>query len=87
MISIHAREEVDFEADGTVALTDMETGEEVRISMTRQTIGSYHQALQEHQEALQKLAKRYGCRFLSVVSDENMDKVLFETLQQKGIFG
>lgn len=87
LIQVLAREEVNFEGEGTLALEDMETGEQVRITMTRQTLKVYEEALETHNQALQKLAKRYGCAWQQVVADEDLEKVIFHTLKQKGIFG
>lgn len=87
LVSVLAREEVEFDAEGTVSLQDMETGEEVRVSMTRQNISVYEDTIKAHQDSLRNLAKRYGCSFVQVVSDEELERVVFETLQQKGIFG
>ena len=55
--------------------------------MTRQTIKVYQDTLEAHNQNLQRIAKRYGCGFLQVVSDEELEKVIFQTLKQKGIFG
>lgn len=87
LIQVLAREEVNFEGEGTLALEDMETGEQVRVTMTRQTLKVYEEALETHNQALQKLAKRYGCAWQQVVADEDLEKVVFHTLKQKGIFG
>lgn len=87
LIQVLAREEVDFDMEGTLALEDLETGEQVRVTMTRQILKVYQETLDAHEETLERLAKRYGCGFLRVISDESMDKIVFETLRQKGIFG
>lgn len=87
LVHVLAREEIEVEAEGTLALTDMESGQEIQVTMTRQAVESYQDALQRHIVSLQILAKRYGCSYVSVVSDEDLDKVVFETLKQKGIFG
>lgn len=87
LIQVLAREEVEFDGEGTLALEDMETGNQVRVTVTRQTIRAYEEALESHEQALQRLAKRYGCAFLQVIADEDLDKVIFQTLKQKGIFG
>lgn len=86
LIQVLAREEVEFDGEGTLALDDMETGEQVRVTVTRQTIRAYEEALTAHTQALQRLAKRYGCAYLQVISDEELEKVIFQTLKQKGIF-
>jgi hypothetical protein len=87
LIQVLAREEVDFDEEGTLALSDVETGEQVRVTMTKQTIREYEKTLEAHEQALEKLAKRYGCAFQKVISDEDMEAVVFQTLKQKGIFG
>lgn len=87
LIQILAREEIEFDGEGTLALKDMETGEQVQVTVTRQTIRAYEEALASHEQALQRLAKRYGCAFLQVAADEDLDQVIFQTLKQKGIFG
>lgn len=87
LVSVLAREEVDFDEEGTLAITDLETEEQVRVTLTRKTIDSYRAAQKEHERSLEMLAKRYGCAHLTVISDEELDKVVFETLKQKGIFG
>ncbi len=87
LIQVLAREELHFEEEGTLALEDMETGEQVRVTMTRQTVKAYEDALEAHNQSLQKLAKRYGCAWQQVTADEDLEKVVFHTLKQKGIFG
>lgn len=87
LIQVLAREEVEFDEEGTLALEDVESGEQVRVTMTRQTIKVYQDTLEAHNQNLQRIAKRYGCGFLQVVSDEELEKVIFQTLKQKGIFG
>lgn len=87
LIQVLAREELHFEEEGTLALEDMETGEQVRVTMTRQTVKAYEDALETHNQSLQKLAKRYGCAWQQVTADEDLEKVVFYTLKQKGIFG
>lgn len=87
LVQVLAREELECEQEGTVALTDMETGEELRITMTRQAIMAYKNTLEEHNTKIHSLAKKYGCHYFEVCSDEDLDQVVFETLRQKGIFG
>lgn len=87
LLQVLAKEEVQFEDEGTVAITDMETGDEVRVTMTRATIKNYHETLKKHNQEIERLAKKYGCAYLQVTSDEDIQKVVFETMKQKGIFG
>ena len=87
LIQVLAREEVDFQEEGTLALVDAETGEQVRVTMTRQTVEAYEKALENYNQGLERLAKRYSCAFQQVIADEEMEKVVFQTLKKKGIFG
>ncbi len=87
LIQVLAREETEFDDEGTLELVDLELAGSVRVTMSRQSIRMYREALKRHQERLMCLAKRYGCMFLQVASDEPLAKIVFETLRQKGLFG
>ncbi len=87
LIQVLAREEVDFDDEGTLELVDMEDAGSVRITMNRQSIRMYQEALKRHNFHLQRLAKRYGCVYQQVPSDEDLEKIVFEALKQKGLFG
>ena len=86
LVQILAREEVEILQEGTVAFKDLETEEEVRVTMTGQTIRMYQDRLQAHRQSLESLAARYGCRYLQILSDEPLEKAVFETMKEKGIF-
>lgn len=86
LIQVLAREETDFDDEGTLELVDAEDAGSVRVTMSRQSIRMYTEALQRHETELKCLAKRYGCTFLRVVSDEEADKVVFETLRNNRMF-
>lgn len=86
LIQVLAEEEIKFDGEGTLALEDMETGEQIRVTVTNQMLQVYQEALDHHTRALEKLAKRYKCAFLQVIADEDPEKVIFQTLRQKGIF-
>ncbi len=86
LIQVLAREETDFDDDGTLELVDAEDAGSVRVTMSRQSIRMYTEALHRHETKLKRLAKRYGCTFLRVVSDEEPDKVIFETQRNNRMF-
>ena len=73
--------------EGTLTITDMETAEEVRVTMSSQTIKAYHRTLEEHNRQIERLAKKYGCAYMQISSDDDIEKVVFDTFKQKGIFG
>ena len=86
LFQILSPEELDFTGEGTLSITDMETGQEVRVAMTRETLAIYQNKLKEWQNSLEVLAKRYGCRFLSISSGDDLEKVIFETMHRIGLF-
>ena len=55
--------------------------------MSSQTIKAYHRTLEEHNRQIERLAKKYGCAYMQISSDEDIEKVVFDTFKQKGIFG
>lgn len=87
LLQVLAHEEIEFDEEGTFAIKDMETSDEVRVTMSRQTIKNYQKTLESHNQKIQRLAKKYGCAYMQVTSDEDIEKVVFETMKQKGIFG
>ena len=87
LIQVLAREELDFDEEGTLELQDMENAGSVRVTMNRQSIRMYRETLEKHNFRMQRMAKRYGCVYQQVTADEELEKVIFESLKQKGLFG
>lgn len=84
LIQILSREEVDFYGEGTVNLIDSETREELKITMTRQSIRLYEEQMTRYQEQIARAARKYGCVYEQVISDEPLHKVIFEGFQNTG---
>lgn len=82
LIQILSKEETDFYGEGTLELEDMETGGKVQVTMTRQTMQMYADAIAAHKQSVEKLARRYGCSYFCIRSDEDMEKVVFQTLKK-----
>lgn len=87
LLQVLSKEELEFDEEGTLTITDMETAEEVRVTMSSQTIKAYHRTLEEHNRQIEGLAKKYGCAYMQISSDDDIEKVVFDTFKQKGIFG
>lgn len=85
LIQVLARQEVDIEGEGMVNLLDMETGEEVRLTLNRAAIEQYKQALSGMQERLQALARKYEMSYIQMVADEPLEKFLFDHVCNQGI--
>ena len=87
LVQVLAREEVEFDEEGALSLQDMENGNRIRITVNRQVISEYKKNLDRHTKELNRLANKYNCAFIQVISDENLENCIFKTMRQKGIFG
>lgn len=85
LLQVLARQEIEIEGDGMVNLLDMETGEEVRLSLNRASIEQYQQALQNMTDRLNTLARKYEMTYIRMIADEPMEKFLFDHVCNKGI--
>lgn len=85
LIQVLARQEIEIDGDGTVNLLDMETGEEVRLTLNRTTIEQYNQALQDMQNRLKALARKYEMSYIQMIADEPLEKFLFDHVCNQGI--
>lgn len=72
LIQVLAKEEIDIDYEGTVNIQDMETGERVKITMSNATIKRYKEQLSDMQTNLQRLARKYGAKYVSIRSDESL---------------
>lgn len=85
LIQVLARQEIEIDGEGAVNLLDIETGEEVRLNLNRATIQQYTQALQAMKDGLEHLARKYKMTYISMVSDEPIEKFLFDNICNQGI--
>lgn len=76
LIQVLSREEIDIDYETTMELVDCEDGERKRISMSNAVVKSYGQALLQMQQQLQKLAGKYGARYVCLCSDESLEYAL-----------
>lgn len=85
LIQILARQELEIQGEGVVNLLDMETGEEVRLTLNRSTVEQYEEALKRLQTRIQELAKKYEASYIQMAADEPLDRFLFDTVCNQGI--
>lgn len=85
LIQVLARQEVEIEGDGMVNLLDMETGEEVRLTLNRSSIEQYQQALRNMTDRMNGLARKYEMTFIRMIADEPLEKFLFDHVCNQGI--
>ncbi|MBQ9983677.1 MAG: DUF58 domain-containing protein [Lachnospiraceae bacterium] len=72
LIQVLAKEEMEIDYEGTLNIQDMETGNRVKITMSNATIKKYKEQLTDMQTNLQRLARKYGAKYVSIRSDESL---------------
>lgn len=72
LIQVLAREEIEANYEGTLNMLDMETDQRVKITMSNATIKKYKEQLINMQNDLEKLAGKYGARYIKISSDESL---------------
>lgn len=85
LIQVLARQELEIEGEGAVNLLDMETGDEVRLSLNRATIEQYHEALDAMTESLRQMARKYEMTYIRMIADEPLEKFLYDHVCNQGI--
>lgn len=85
LIQVLARQELEIEGEGVVNLLDIETGEEVRLTLNRSTVEQYDAALKRLQTRIQELAKKYEAAYIQLAADEPIDRFLFDTICNQGM--
>ena len=84
LIQILAREELEIGLDGTLSLVDLETKENIKITMSKAAVDAYEQQLIKLQNHLEDLAKKYGFLYMQGCSDESLEQFIFEELKHTG---
>lgn len=85
LLQVLAPQELDPAVSGDVALTDVETGAQVEVTVTPSLIAAYRQALEEHTERLRALARAHQALYLRVRSDEALDLVVVDVFRRIGL--
>lgn len=83
VILVHtlAAEEVSPDLEGHLNLIDMETGKDIRVSMSSSVLGKYKKTLHEFQDRIAHLAKKYQAHYMFVSTEDELDKVIFEAMR------
>ena len=72
LIQILAKEELDIGLEGTVNVVDMETNQKLKITMSNQAVKAYQEQLETMQKNLEKLARKYGAKYVFMRSDDSL---------------
>ncbi len=80
LIQVLSREELDPHFEGTVALIDSENNNEMRVTSGSSVMKAYKESLRRFSDEIDRLARKYSTRCLSVCSDEPLDEIFYKVL-------
>lgn len=81
LVQTLAKEEVQPDLEGHLNLIDVESREDMKVSMSNSVLRAYDKTLKEFQDSLREAARTYQANFLWVHTEEALDKFIFEGIQ------
>jgi len=85
LLQVLAPQELDPEVTGDVALTDVETGARVEVTVTPAALDRYRRELAEQTARLVALARAHGALWHRIRSDEPVDLLVMDTFRRIGL--
>lgn len=81
LIQISAREEIELELEGTYNFIDMENNNNLKITISRESILEYKKKREELEKKLEQMSKKYGMYYVNIISDEDIEQVMFNKMK------
>ena len=85
LLQVLAPQELDPDVTGDVALTDVETGASVEVTVTPALLQNYREALDEHTVRLMALARAHQALWHRIRSDAPLDLLVMDTFRRIGL--
>jgi len=85
LLQVLAPQELDPDVTGDVALTDVETGASVEVTVTPALLQRYHEALDDHTNRLMALAGAHRALWRRIRSDAPVDLLVMDTFRRIGL--
>lgn len=70
---------------GDLKLIDSEDEPAVHVSISPQVSRTYQEAIRQHNRDLEGICRKYGCQFVQVLDDKDLQTVILKDLHQKGL--
>jgi uncharacterized protein (DUF58 family) len=87
LIQIASPDEVDPPLAGELHLLDSESGRALRVEVDEGLKRRYQREFNVFSEGLARFAREHGLAYSHVVSDQDLDQAVFETLRLGGVVG
>lgn len=84
LIHLLSPDEIDPPLSGDLKLVDVETGQDAEISLDGATLAAYRQRLQSWQTEIAAFCASRASHYIPLVTDTPWEKVVMQTLRQKG---
>lgn len=85
-VELDPRKDATATLTGDVALTDVETGRRVDVTMAPEIIDRYRRMLDEHNARLRRACASRGMRYMRISSDAAVEPLVLSTLRRSGLF-
>lgn len=82
LVQVLAQEEIAPIKDGTNQLIDMESKEEIKVTMTNKVKTSYEKTLQTFLTSVEEATKSYQGTYLRKVTTESLEQFIFECVRR-----
>ena len=84
VLQILSPQEIHPDLMGALRLIDLETAENVEISVTEELLSVYEHRLSAYQAEIKHFCSRYGIHYLPIPSDEPVERLLTDTFRRLG---
>ena len=81
LIQTLAEEEVNPDFEGHLNLIDMESKNDMKVSMSSSVLRTYRKTLADFQNSIQNIALKYHAHYMCIHTGEAVDKFIFEGIQ------
>lgn len=86
-IQILCEEEMNPEVVGTKNIIDVETKEEVKVSITPKIIKLYQEKIKEQEDMIRTITRKYGGIFIKINSEEDIEKIILKDFFNHKLLG
>jgi uncharacterized protein (DUF58 family) len=85
LVHILSEAELDPKLWGDVELIDSETAETIKISMTLESLSTYHRDLSQWQSDLAEFCRSIGVRYISIPAERSIESILLADFRRYGL--
>jgi uncharacterized protein (DUF58 family) len=87
LVHVLSQEEASPELEGQVRMVDSETGQTREVAVTPVLLKQYHNHLKEFINGIREYSTKMGASYVQVVSDESIEKIIFDDFAKNGLIG